>query len=152
MGATSCVIKKLHCGLKWVTKKKTVTIAFRTGSRGASHISVIAKLVRGLEFVGFGIAAVVDIIMCAVAIFVKYQRLQRGEVSANEFIKYAVQKSVELVTNLIFAIVSGLSLLIPVPFVGPLVSIAIGFIGYFTSKLAGWCVAKACNYFLPEQN
>lgn len=68
------MIKKLHCGLKlvlWVIKQ-IVKLIFRSGPRSSRHLVRIAKIVRVLEFLGIGITAVVDTIMCATLIYTLY--------------------------------------------------------------------------------
>ena len=82
------------------------------------HLVCKTKLVHALEFFGIGIGAVVDSIMCVIAIYIKYKRLKSKEISKNEFSKYVTQKVTELGTNLIFAIFSLPCLFIPIPIVG----------------------------------
>ena len=108
MGTTSLMVKKLHCGLKLVLLviKQIIKVIFRSGPRSTIHLVHIAKVVRALEFFGIGIAAIVDTIMCIIAIYIKYKRLKTGEITKNEFNRYVAQKLAELGTNLIFAIFS----------------------------------------------
>ena len=149
MGTTSLIVKKLHWGLKlvlWVVKQ-IIKIIFRSGPRSAVHLVNIAKLVRVLEFFGIGIGAIVDIIMCAIAIYIKYKRLKNREITKNEFNKYVTQKVAELGTNLIFAIFSIPCLFIPIPILGCVVSIIISIIGCFVSKFVNWVVGKVWDYF-----
>ncbi len=148
MGTTSLMVKKLHCGLKlvlWVIKQ-IIKLIFRRGPRSAVHLVHIAKVVRALEFFGIGIAAVVDIVMCVIAIYIKHKRLKTGEITKNEFKKYVAQKVAELGTNLIFAVFSLPCLFIPIPVVGCVVSITISLIGVFVSKLVSWAVGKVWDW------
>lgn len=150
MGTTSLMVKKLHCGLKlvlWVVKQ-IIKMIFHGGPRSAVHLVHIAKLVRTLGFFGIGIGAVVDIIMCVIAIYIKRKRLiKTEEISKNEFNKYVAQKVAELGTNLIFALFSLPCLFIPIPILGCVVSVIVGVLGFFVSKFVSWIVGKVWDRF-----
>ena len=61
----------VNCGLKLVLLviKQIIKLIFRSGPRSTIHLVHIAKVVRALQFFGIGIAAIVDTIMCVIAIY-----------------------------------------------------------------------------------
>ena len=112
-------------------------------------ISSIPWLVRLLQFAGFGIGILFDLIITGVKIGVKCYEYRVGKLSKKEFRDYMVQAVSVFITNTIFAFISFLISFatLPVPWLGFLINAVLFGLHYLTEKAVRWVVGEAWDAY-----
>ncbi len=129
---------KIHLAFKMILNivKFIVRLAL---SEAVDIISVISKTIKILGIIGFCIGPIMSVISCVWSLYLKHKRFKNGEIGTNEFRKFVTQKVAELLTDILFSLISVICFfLVPIPIVNTIVSVFLSIIGFLISKAVGW--------------
>ena len=153
INATSfCLAKRIHLVFKGAVKIIKSIVRLVLSGEGADIISALSKAVKILGYIGLCIGPIVCIISCAWSIYLKRKRYQNGEIKKDDYHKFITVKVAELLTDILFALLSGACFLfIPIPVVNMIVSFFLGVIGFLINKAIGFAIGSAWDYFHKEK-